>query len=177
MTEQHKRSPLRLELEPSGRSGRVAFHAFRWALLVALALLTFLLFGAAAVGPTLDDLTWEVVLYAVLSLTVIRMLPVALSLIGGGLQRFTVVFLSWFGPRGVASILFAIVVLDDVDFGATGTVFTVVSFTVLLSVFAHGLTAWPGANWYGSKAEAMQDEPDMPELMPVSEMPVRLRQM
>ena len=66
-------------------------------------------------GPVLDELTWQVVVYAVLSLTVVRMLPVALALIGTGARRRRSAFLGWFGPRGLASIVFAVILIDDAD--------------------------------------------------------------
>ena len=145
-----------------------------------LILLTFLIFGVTLVWPAIDDLNWMIVLYAVSSLTVVRMLPVAISLIGGGFQKDTVLFLGWFGPRGVASILFGLLVLGRANISGREEIFTIVIATVLLSVFAHGLSAWPGANWYAARAEEMKGEPGMPgmpeieELVPVTEMPVRV---
>jgi sodium/hydrogen antiporter len=67
---------------------------------------TFLLFGAVLLGPALGALDWSVALYAVASLTLVRMLPVALAMAGAGMQRVTIGFLGWFGPRGLASIVF-----------------------------------------------------------------------
>lgn len=78
-----------------------------------LALVTFLLFGAILVGPALEDLTPPIGLYAVLSLTAVRGIPAALSLLGAGLDREAVAFLTWFGPRGLASILFAVFALQE----------------------------------------------------------------
>ena len=74
---------------------------------------TFIIFGALILGPTLDEITWQIALYALLSLTVVRMLPVALSLIGTGARRQTLAFLGWFGPRGLASVVFAVILIDD----------------------------------------------------------------
>ncbi len=139
-----------------------------------LALLTFMIFGAALVWPAVDHLNWRVVIYGVLSLTVIRMIPVALSLIRGGFQPDTVIFLGWFGPRGLASILFALLVLGRADIRSREEIFTIIIVTVFMSVFAHGLTAWPASKWYAGRAEEMKDEPDMKELVPVREMPVRI---
>ena len=139
-----------------------------------LALLTFMVFGAALVWPAVDHLNWRVVLYGVLSLTVIRMVPVAFSLFRAGFQLDTVLFLGWFGPRGLASILFALLVLGRADIRNREEIFTIIIMTVFMSVFAHGLTAWPASKWYGGRAEEMKDEPDMEELAPVTEMPVRI---
>ncbi|MDX1522895.1 MAG: cation:proton antiporter, partial [Anaerolineae bacterium] len=139
-----------------------------------LTLITFLIFGSVLVIPAIDQITGSIILYSLLSLTVIRMVPVALSLSGLGLHWPTYLFLGWFGPRGIASILYGLVIVEEANLAGEGQIFTVMVTTVLLSVFAHGLTAWPAANWYGAKTEAMKDEPEMPELMTVSEMPARM---
>jgi NhaP-type Na+/H+ or K+/H+ antiporter len=78
-----------------------------------LSLLVWLMFGVVAVVPALTDLTWQVVLYAVLNLTVIRMLPVAVALAGARLGRPAVLFIGWFGPRGLASVVFGLLALED----------------------------------------------------------------
>jgi NhaP-type Na+/H+ or K+/H+ antiporter len=107
-----------------------------------LALITWVVFGAAVVGRSLDILTWEVLLYAILSLTVVRMLPVFLSLTGSGLRADEKLFMGWFGPRGLASIVFAVIVLGEhLPGGDTITVTVVV--TIILSVLGHGLSANP----------------------------------
>lgn len=142
-----------------------------------LTLLIFTIFGAVMIVPALEATTWMTVLYALLSLTVIRLIPVALSLLGLRLQWATLLFLGWFGPRGLASILFGLLVLENEFITNSEAIFQIVVFTVLLSVFAHGLSAVPGANAYADYGESMHDEPDMPEMEPVSEMPVRLRHM
>ena len=94
-------------------------------------------------GPLLDELTWQIVLYAVLSLTVVRMLPVALAMLGTGARRQTVAFLGWFGPRGLASIVFAVILLDDAELPHLRTLLLAITVTIALSVYAHGLTARP----------------------------------
>lgn len=137
-----------------------------------LVLLTFMIFGGAFVGPALGDLTWQIALYAVLSLTVVRMVPVAISMIGMRFQVDTVAFLGWFGPRGLASIVFGLLVLES-SVDERGAIFVIVTWTVLLSVVVHGLSARPSVDWYGAKAEMMADEPDMPEMEAVEEMPTR----
>jgi NhaP-type Na+/H+ or K+/H+ antiporter len=85
-----------------------------------------------------------------LSLTVIRMIPVAIALIGSGAQPATVGFLGWFGPRGLASIVFAVIVVSDADLLHTHIVVTAVITTIALSVVAHGVSAVPAARWYSS---------------------------
>ena len=136
---------------------------------------TFLLFGAVLLGPALGDLDWRLVAYAVLSLTVVRLLPVALAMVGTGMRRVTVGFLGWFGPRGLASIVFVLLLLEETDLPQRSLLLAAVTWTVALSVYAHGLTAWPGANryadWYDAHA---QDHPAMPESAPVPERRVRV---
>ncbi len=140
-----------------------------------LTLLAFMVFGAADIWPAVHQVDLTVVLYAVLSLTVIRMLPVSISLLGSGVRPATHLFLGWFGPRGLASILYVLLVLERVQVQGRETIFTIVIITVLLSVFVHGLSAWPGAGWYADHADTMRTKvPDCPELVPVSEMPVRV---
>lgn len=117
---------------------------------------TFLAFGAILLGPALQHLSWSAAAYAVLSLTVVRMLPVGIAMIGSGASWRTVGFLGWFGPRGLASIVFAVIVVDEAHLAGTGTILTATYFTIGLSVFAHGLTAAPLAGryaaWYGAHA-------------------------
>ena len=118
-------------------------------------MVAWLLFGALAV-PTLGaSLSWPVVLYAVLSLTVIRMLPVALSLLGSGADAATVLFIGWFGPRGLASVVFALIAIEDLHDvpGPVQTVVATIGLTVLLSVLAHGLSAKPLAGRYGQSQQ------------------------
>jgi sodium/hydrogen antiporter len=104
---------------------------------------TFVVFGAVILGPLLDEMTWELVLYALLSLTVVRMAPVALALLGTRARPPTVAFLGWFGPRGLASIVFGVILLDEADLPHERTLLLAVALTVGISVFAHGLTARP----------------------------------
>ena len=116
-----------------------------------LSLLVWLMFGVIAVVPALQSLTWQAVLYAVLSLTVIRMLPVAVALAGARLGRPAVLFVGWFGPRGLASVVFGLLALEDLARSAAKPAVTVIAFTVLLSVLAHGLSADPLAKRYGPR--------------------------
>jgi NhaP-type Na+/H+ or K+/H+ antiporter len=117
-----------------------------------LALMTWVLFGAAVIGSTMDLFTWEVIVYAVLSLTVIRIVPVFLSLVGTGESVSSRLFLGWFGPRGLASIVFAIIVLDAALPGSRFMSAVVVT-TVVLSLIVHGVSAKPLAAWLGRKEE------------------------
>lgn len=113
-----------------------------------LSLLVFFTLGVVAL-EILPEATWQMILYAALSLTVVRLLPVALALLGTGLDARTVVFLGWFGPRGLASILLALILLVEYP-GVPGgaTVFVVVGITVLASIFLHGATAAPLTDRY-----------------------------
>ena len=74
---------------------------------------TFVLFGAILLGPALGELTWELALYALLSLTIVRMVPVTIAMIGSRARVPTLGFLGWFGPRGLASIVFAVIVVEE----------------------------------------------------------------
>ena len=117
-------------------------------------MVSWLTFGALAVPFIGDWLSWEVVAYALLSLTVVRMVPVALALTGAeGFDRFGVMFIGWFGPRGLASVIFALLALEDLH-GAGTEVVAVIALTVLLSVAAHGLTANPLARRFGRQVSA-----------------------
>ncbi len=108
-------------------------------------MVSWLVFGAVAVPVMQDAWSWNVLAYAVISLTVVRMLPVAVALLGAGLDRFSVGFVGWFGPRGLASVIFALIALEDLG-GAGHAVVAVISLTILLSVVAHGISAVPAAN-------------------------------
>jgi NhaP-type Na+/H+ or K+/H+ antiporter len=110
--------------------------------------LTFVLFGAVLLGPALAALSWDIVLYAVLSLTLVRMLPVALAMAGSGARLPTIGFLGWFGPRGLASIVFAVIVVEQSHLPNESLIVRAVYVTVGLSVLAHGLTAAPLAARY-----------------------------
>jgi NhaP-type Na+/H+ or K+/H+ antiporter len=113
-----------------------------------LAAVTFVLFGAVLLGPAIRDLSWEIAVYAVLSLTLVRMLPVAISMLGTGARGPTVAFLGWFGPRGAASIVFALLVLEEDGLPHESLILTTAFVTIALSVLAHGLTAAPLAERY-----------------------------
>jgi sodium/hydrogen antiporter len=134
-----------------------------------VSLLVWLTFGAVAVAPAVESLTWQIVLYAVLSLTVIRMVPVAVALIGAGLGRATVALVGWFGPRGLASVVFALLALEDLGDRTAHSAVAAITITVMISVVAHGATADPLAARYarllarqaGGRADA--EMPAIPE--------------
>jgi NhaP-type Na+/H+ or K+/H+ antiporter len=105
-------------------------------------MLTWMAFGAIVVGLMARQLSFGAVLYAVLSLTVVRMLPVFLSLTGTGMSVAEKLFMGWFGPRGLASIVFGVIVFNEKLTG-DNTLEVVVACTVVLSVIAHGMTANP----------------------------------
>ena len=115
---------------------------------------TFLAFGAVLLGPALAELSWRLVVYAVISLTVVRMAPVALALLGSGARRPTVAFLGWFGPRGLASIVFAVLIVEEAELPHVNTILVATYATVGLSVLLHGLTAAPLAERYARWYEA-----------------------
>ena len=108
-----------------------------------LGAVTFILFGAVMLVPMLDDLSADIVLYAVLSLTLVRMIPVGLAMLRSGARRPTVAFLGWFGPRGLASIVFAVILVEDADLANESVLLNTIFLTIGLSVLLHGLTATP----------------------------------
>ncbi len=138
-----------------------------------LSAVTFVIFGAVLVGPVLDELSWPTAAYALGSLTVVRVVPVLVALTGSGTLWETRLFLGWFGPRGLASILFTLLVLEDLDSSVADPIAEVALWTVLGSVFLHGVTASP---WAGrlSRRLAGVTQP-MPELAPAPELPTRRR--
>jgi NhaP-type Na+/H+ or K+/H+ antiporter len=107
-----------------------------------LAMLTWIAFGGPVLGLLLHRVTWSMIAYAVLSLTVVRMVPVFLSLAGSGMPAGEKLFVGWFGPRGLASIVFAVIIFDAAAPGRDTLVITT-ACTVLLSILAHGATANP----------------------------------
>ena len=133
-----------------------------------VSLLVWIVFGVIAVPIVLNGVDLTTVLYAVLSLTLVRMLPVALVLVGTGLDRKTVLFIGWFGPRGLASLVFALLAVEELGPRADPAV-VAIAITVFLSVLAHGLSAAPLAARYGRAVAAPEPEPDHP----VPDVPVR----
>jgi sodium/hydrogen antiporter len=137
-----------------------------------LNLSVFFVFGVLAVG-LMETLTWQVALYALLSLTLIRMLPVAASLAGTRLRGVSMLFVGWFGPRGLASIVLGLIVVEEAPLLAgREEIELVVALTVLLSVLLHGMTAAPLSAVYARQVERMAaDVPEKREAVgvPVSE--------
>lgn len=139
-----------------------------------LSAVTFFVFGASLIGQGLVNLDLATIAYAILSLTLVRMLPVALSLIGSHSARQTVAFAGWFGPRGLASIVFLLVIVEEADLAGAPVIVEVGTMTVLLSVLAHGLSATPLTDryvrWLAARRErlTMENEetpPDPEDLM------------
>ena len=131
-----------------------------------VSLLVWLAFGAVAVAAALQSLTWQVVVYAVLSLTVIRMAPTAAALAGARLGRAAGELVGWFGPRGLASVVFALLALEEIGQPAASQAVAVITVTVL-SVVAHGATADPLARRFGPRiapAAAGADQADLPDV-------------
>lgn len=136
-----------------------------------LSLVVFLVVGAVIAPVIVDGMNVTSLIFALLSLTVLRMLPVALSLIGAGLKRETPWFIGWFGPRGTASIVFAMILLQESLIPLRQEIFAVAMTTVMLSVLAHGLTAIPAARWYARRLNVVQQAPLAVEHQPLTEMP------
>jgi sodium/hydrogen antiporter len=117
---------------------------------------TFLIFGAVLMGPSLEHLSWQIAPYAVLSLTVVRMVPVAIAMAGSGVQPATVGFLGWFGPRGLASIVFAVIAVQEAHLPGAEMIVETTYVRIGLSVLVNGMTAAPlarrYAGWYEARA-------------------------
>jgi NhaP-type Na+/H+ or K+/H+ antiporter len=122
-----------------------------------LVIITFIVFGAALLPEALEQMNLTIFLYAVLSLSVIRMIPIAISLIGAGVRLPTQLFLGWFGPRGLASILFILLILEEADIPHRQELLSITVVTVALSVVLHGVTAAPLSRLYGQLAARMGD--------------------
>ena len=138
-----------------------------------LNLAVFFIFGVSAIG-FLGAAGWEVVVFGLLSLTLIRMLPVAIAMIGTGLRGSSIAFLGWFGPRGLASIILALVVVEEEpELPGLEIVLAAMTVTVLASIFAHGISARPLVRAYARRIEA--DPTAMAESEIVAEMPTRGR--
>ncbi len=141
-----------------------------------LTVVVFFVFGALLLGPSLTLITWQMTVFAVLSLTIVRIVPVALSLIGTGMKLRSVSYIGWFGPRGLASLVFVGTVVVETEAGSVPFVIGTVSTVVALSVVLHGVTAVPWsrryARWY---SENVEHDADMSEAMTVEHIPDRRR--
>jgi NhaP-type Na+/H+ or K+/H+ antiporter len=114
--------------------------------------------------------------YSILSLTLVRVLPVGISLIGAGLRPASIAYLGWFGPRGLASLVFVGTIVEEASLPATDLILTIVAATVGLSVLAHGVTAWWGSNRYATWFDEMEEAgEDMIEGMDVKHLAARSR--
>jgi NhaP-type Na+/H+ or K+/H+ antiporter len=121
-----------------------------------LSLVLWFVFGAGFVLPAFEHLDWRVIVYAICSLTVVRMLPVAIALLGAGQDRATVAFIGWFGPRGLASVVFALLAVEDLGGSDPRVVAAVhaIVITIAFSIVAHGLTGRPLAGRYLAALES-----------------------
>ncbi|MEU6707746.1 cation:proton antiporter [Streptomyces wuyuanensis] len=142
-------TPPKTSPDRSRDHGFAGGREFTENLAALLAATSFLVFGAVLLGPALEYLDWRTVTYAVLSLTVVRMVPVALALAGSGLRLPTVAYVGWFGPRGLASLVLGLLVVKEYGVGAA-LPGRVVAVTVGLSVLAHGVTSVLLSERYGS---------------------------
>ena len=135
--------------------------------------LVWSIFGALFVGELLTrDLSAQPIVYALMSLTVIRMVPVAIALIGTHLRPATVAFMGWFGPRGLASVVFTLLALEEIEQSGGGAMLLeTVTWTILLSVVLHGISAPPFATRYGA---SIAKAGDVPEKAPAGEPRIRL---
>jgi sodium/hydrogen antiporter len=120
-----------------------------------MSLLVWFAFGAVMLVPGIEAANWRDVAFAVLALSVARMVPVALALTGSGFDRATVAFLGWFGPRGLASVVFGLIAADTLAPADANVVLGAVVVTVALSVAAHGVSASPLAERYGNRTKVL----------------------
>lgn len=140
-----------------------------------MTLLVFFIFGAVLLPPALVALHWECAAYALASLTICRILPVFLAFLGNNLSLASCLFVGWFGPRGIASILFGLLILHEGHLEQQGMIWNTICIAVFFSVFLHGVTAYPLALRYGASMGAEADQGAMPEHRPVSDVRVRIR--
>jgi NhaP-type Na+/H+ or K+/H+ antiporter len=139
-----------------------------------LMLMTYIFFGMLMLLPAFERLNPTILFFALLSLTVVRMIPVAISLLGAKLRPVSVLFMGWFGPRGIASILYILTVFAAEDLTGKETIYTVAAITIFMSVLAHGITAAPLSDWYGKRiAELDKKGVADSEMRPVPEIPAR----
>lgn len=122
-----------------------------------MTMLAMFVFGALLLGPRLDEVTASMLLHAALSLTILRLVPVSVSMLGAKLNFRTTVFLGWFGPRGLASLVFAVTIIHESGLPQADLMITVITTTVGMSVLLHGVTAWWGASryseWFNQKVD------------------------
>jgi len=135
--------------------------------------LAFLFVGAGPIAEMISGgISWKAMLMAVVALVVVRPLAIWLSLGGQSLMASTVAFLGWFGPRGLATIVFYLLAVEELLEVPTLMTEAVIA-TMALSILAHGVTAVPASAWLGRRFEGMEDEEDMPEMGDSIEFPTR----
>lgn len=123
-------------------------------------LVVFLVFGLTLVPAATQYWGWMELLYALASLTIIRMLPVAVALLGTGLDWRTIAFIGWFGPRGIASVLYLLMTIAAIGFAGYEQVMSVIVLTIMISVFAHGISAVPLSQRYGKSVSSAVPDSD-----------------
>jgi len=136
-----------------------------------LSLLVWFSFGAVMLVPGLQAAGWRDLVFATCALSVVRMVPIALALVGSGLDGATVAFVGWFGPRGLASVVFGLIAIDSLAPAEAQVVLGAVVVTVALSVLAHGVSASPLARRYGARARGWH--PERPEHHRAPHLPTR----
>ncbi|MBU1189063.1 MAG: cation:proton antiporter [Gammaproteobacteria bacterium] len=137
-------------------------HQFEQTEAHMLVLITFTLVGAMLLPAAMQHFTWPCLLFAIFALTIMRMLPIAISLIGLKLGLHTIAFLGWFGPRGLASVLILLIVMQSTDLVRESELLAAVALTVTLSIILHGVTAAPWARIYGRRADNNTTKPAKP---------------
>jgi len=126
-----------------------------------LAQLTFFLFGALILPEAVHQVTIQMVIYAALSLTLVRMVPVAIAMIGSKIGLPKIAFMGWFGPRGLASLLFALLILEDLGVKDAEFIQAIVAVTVLMSIVLHGMTAAPFSKALGKHSSSQSSVDDV----------------
>ncbi len=121
----------------------------------------FFLLGLALMPAALGHLTWSMAAMILISLLIVRPLAIAISLMGSDASVTTRLFFGWFGPRGLATALFALLIVPTIDPGFAEPILAIAINTVWISALLHGLSAQPGARWYAAKVKAMGDCPEM----------------
>ena len=129
-----------------------------------LTMVAFIIFGGLILQPAFGDFTWPMLFYALLSLTLVRMVPVAIAMIGTRLRPPSLLYMGWFGPRGLASLIFGAIVIEEADIPHTDLITTIVALTVALSILLHGITAAPGANAYADWYEDQERDEEQPPI-------------
>lgn len=155
----------------TSRKITIPIHDFAQAEGQIISLILFFLFGAVIILPAFDLITWKIISYALLSLTLIRIIPVFISLIGLNLKFESKLYLGWFGPRGVASIVFGLMTLENTFILHRNEIFLITTITVFLSIFLHGLTAVPFSNLYSIITK--KNHKKLAEHKKVSELPLK----